>query len=265
LRVEPTEVAGEYWLVLEHATRALSADAGRKFHRYWLFIKPGGAFVSRQLLKAIRNRAQGAAVATDGVTRSAILGQSVCATRLEATKPLPGDDLIVNSKGSLTHAISIQRAPCDIWPWLAQMGAGSRAGWYSYDLLDNRGQPSASRIVPELQRLSIGMLFPALPGATDGFTLLAFKPNQFIVIGWPSPAGGAPLMTWAFVLEDTPIGSTRLVVRARVGPGYEFQKLPWWIGKPVTRVVHFVMERRQLLGIARRAEQRAAAQESVNF
>jgi hypothetical protein len=64
LRVAPTEVAGEYWLVLEHATRALGADAERKFQRYWRFIRPGGAFVSRQLLKAIRNRAQRATSAT---------------------------------------------------------------------------------------------------------------------------------------------------------------------------------------------------------
>ena len=31
------------------------------------------------------------------------------------------------------------------------MGAGSRAGWYSYDLLDNGRRPSATRLVPELQ------------------------------------------------------------------------------------------------------------------
>lgn len=99
LRVAPSEVTGAHWLVLEHATRALSAGAGRKFRRYWLFIKPGGAFVSRQLLKAIRNRAEGAAVATAGVTTHT-RGQSVRATRLEATKPLPGDDLMVESKGS---------------------------------------------------------------------------------------------------------------------------------------------------------------------
>jgi hypothetical protein len=70
LRVAPTDVAGEYWLVLEHATKALSAEAERKFRRYWLFIKPGGAFVSRQLLKAIRGRAQraGAAAGAPGGT-----------------------------------------------------------------------------------------------------------------------------------------------------------------------------------------------------
>jgi hypothetical protein len=108
--------------------------------------------------------------------------------------------------------------------------------------------------VPELQHLSAGMICPALPGATDGFTLLAFEPNRFIVIGWPSPAGSAPLMTWAFVLEEASAYSTRLIVRARAAQGYGFQKLPWWIGKRVVRMVHFVMQRKQLLGIARRAE-----------
>ena len=76
VRVAPTERPGEYWLMLEHATRALSADAERKFRRYWLFIKPGGAFVSRQLLKAIRNRAQRAVVAPGAVTRPGLPGRS---------------------------------------------------------------------------------------------------------------------------------------------------------------------------------------------
>lgn len=58
LRVEPTGAADEYWLVLEHATRALSAAAARKFRRYWRVIRAGGAFVTLQLLKAIRTRAQ---------------------------------------------------------------------------------------------------------------------------------------------------------------------------------------------------------------
>ena len=195
---------------------------------------------------------------TIGVARSGWFGRSVRATQVEATKVLPGDSLIVAAKGSLTHAITIQSALRDVWPWLAQMGAGSRAGWYSYDRLDNRGKPSASRILPELQRLSVGMVFPAVPDATDGFTLLAFEPERFLIIGWRSPSGGAPLMTWTFVLEETATGSTRLIARARVGPAYGFHNLPWWIGKRVTRVVHFVMQRKQLLGIARRAERCAS-------
>jgi hypothetical protein len=70
-----------------------------------------------------------------------VFTQSVRATAAERVRPLPGDDLIRDRIGSLTHAVSIARPPRDVWPWLAQMGAG-RAGWYSYDRLDNGGRQS---------------------------------------------------------------------------------------------------------------------------
>jgi hypothetical protein len=35
VRVRPTDRLGENWLVLEHATRARSPLAERKFSRYW--------------------------------------------------------------------------------------------------------------------------------------------------------------------------------------------------------------------------------------
>jgi len=57
LRVEPTARSGEQWLILEHATRALSHDAERRFRRYWRIIKPLGALVSRDLLLAVRRKA----------------------------------------------------------------------------------------------------------------------------------------------------------------------------------------------------------------
>ena len=93
---------------------------------------------------------------------------SVRARPLERARALPGDELIPESIASLTHAITIQRAPHDVWPWLVQMGAGSRAGWYSYDFIDNGRRPSADRIVPVLQTVAVGDLCPAVPGATDG-------------------------------------------------------------------------------------------------
>jgi proline iminopeptidase len=173
---------------------------------------------------------------------------------------LPGDELIPDAIGSLQHAITIARPAGEVWPWLAQMGAGTRGGWYSYDRLDNGGRPSAEQIVPELQDLEVGMVFPALPGVTDGFTLLAFERDRFLVLGWLSP-DGVRLMTWAFVLEDAGRGSTRLIVRARGGPRYTFHGLPWWAAKPLVTLIHRVMQRKQLVGIARRVE-RAAARSS---
>lgn len=182
--------------------------------------------------------------------------RSVRATRREKADALPGDALIPRAFGTLTHAVTIRRPPREVWPWIAQMGAGSRAGWYSYDLLDNGRQPSTRWIVPTLQRLEVGMIFPALPGATDAFTLLSFEPGRSLVLGWAAP-GGEPLTTWAFVLEPESDGRTRLIVRARAAGSYRFHGLPPRLTLIAISLVHFVMQRRQLLGIAERVEGRA--------
>jgi hypothetical protein len=179
--------------------------------------------------------------------------QSVRATRGEKNRALPGDEQIPQAIDTLTHGITIRRPPREVWPWLVQMGAGNRAGWYSYDRLDNGRQPSAMRIVPELQHPAIGSIFPALPGVTEGFTLLAIDPGRMLMLGWLAP-DDTPQVTWAFVLDDVSPGVTRLLVRARGGPGYRFHGLPLPLTKLVIRVVHFVMQRKQLLGIAERAE-----------
>ena len=68
-------------------------------------------------------------------------------TKDELRRPLPGDALVSNAAATVTHAATI-RAPLEcVWPWLVQMGAG-RAGWYSYDWVDNGGKPSASEVIP---------------------------------------------------------------------------------------------------------------------
>lgn len=87
--------------------------------------------------------------------------RSVRARRDERLRPLPGDDLLADAR-SLTHAITIRRPPRDVWPWLVQMGAG-RAGWYSYDFMDNGHRHSARRLLSGLQQAKVGDVFPALP------------------------------------------------------------------------------------------------------
>lgn len=65
VRLQPTERRGEWWLVLEHATRALSADAATDFMRYWRVVKPLGAFATKQLLGAVATRAEQTPVSTE--------------------------------------------------------------------------------------------------------------------------------------------------------------------------------------------------------
>jgi hypothetical protein len=179
--------------------------------------------------------------------------RSIRATQRERTCWMPGDGLVLPSIGVITHAITIKATPMEVWPWLVQMGAG-RAGWYSYDLLDNGGHPSARRIVPELQHLNLGMLMPSLPKATDGFTVLDFQPESFLILGWVPHGATAPLVSWAFVLTVEKPGCTRLIVRARAGKSYRFFRVPRWMTKAAAGTVHFFMQQKQLWGIARRAE-----------
>jgi hypothetical protein len=189
-----------------------------------------------------------------------LAARSVSATTLERTQPLPGDEIVPRPVAVLTHAITIAASKTQIWPWLLQMGAG-RAGWYSYDRLDNGGTPSADRIVPEFQTSAPGTVFPALPGVTDGFLLVEAEREHWLILGWPSPTGD-PIVSWAFVLREEEQNRTRLIARARGSTEYPFYGLPKGIGKPLITFVHFIMERKQLLGIAERAERAVERAES---
>jgi hypothetical protein len=59
----------------------------------------------------------------------------------------PGDELVTRPSFNATRAITIAAPPEEIWPWLIQVGL-TRAGWYSYNILDNLGHPSARHIIP---------------------------------------------------------------------------------------------------------------------
>jgi hypothetical protein len=107
----------------------------------------------------------------------------------------------------------VDRPAGGVWPWLAQMGSG-RAGWYSYDLIDNDGVRSSERVLASLQTISVGNVFPALPGAKDVFAVARFEPERNLFLSWRL-AGGRYQTTWAFVLEQPQLNQTRLIVRGR--------------------------------------------------
>ena len=180
-------------------------------------------------------------------------GMQVRATAAERAKTFPGDDLIPQPIGVVNHAITIHRSSHEVWPWLVQMGSG-RAGWYAYDFIDNGGQHSAERILPEYQDISVGSVFPALPGAKDVFVVAECEPERSLVLSWRL-ADGRYQTTWAFVLEQPQPDQTRLIVRGRVASGYRPYGLPQSFALSTGRIAHFIMQRKQLLGIARRAEE----------
>jgi hypothetical protein len=175
------------------------------------------------------------------------------ATLEEACRPLPGDDLVAQPAMAATHAITIQAAVDQVWPWLAQIGQG-RGGFYSYDWLENRfGMDihNVERIQPELQNPKVGDLIPFWKGI--GIPIVQIEPPALLVLAGSFAPGQPTGGSWTFKLEAPEPQTTRLIVRARVA-GFE----PGWLSVILYRFflepAHFIMERGMLLGIKTRAE-----------
>jgi len=116
------------------------------------------------------------------------------ATHDEITANMPGDDVVAAPIFNATRAVTIDALPGAIWPWLVQIGFG-RAGWYSYDLLDNLGRRSAERIIPELQRVEVGDLVPLGSCGDRGMRIKAFEPDRWMDTGGRD-AMSAPGSVW---------------------------------------------------------------------
>ena len=139
----------------------------------------------------------------------------------EAELPLPGDDLIADPSHVETRGITIHAPVTKVWPWLVQMGVG-RAGWYSYDLLDNKG--SGATVMPEFQDLKVGDIMPTHPGG--GFSVKVVDRERALVLYTDtdtlrSQAGRTEnesypeiKASWAFYLQPED-GGTRLIERFR--------------------------------------------------
>ena len=128
---------------------------------------------------------------------------------------LPGDRLVRRAFLTRTIGARMPAPPDAVWPWLAQMGAG-RAGWYSIDLIDNGGTPSAGEIIPELQRIAPG---DALAGSTFGgppFVVAQAVPPRALVTTLRS-RGGRIRVSYAYLLDDDGHGGTTLTARLRMG------------------------------------------------
>ncbi len=185
------------------------------------------------------------------------------ASDAEIARSLPGDDLIPVSKLDSTHAITAHAPAERIWPWLAQMGYGGRAGFYSYEVLERRlGARNINRLNPEMMPAPVpaGSL-PFAPGSP--MTVAVVDPPRALVL-WQVTAAGKAIgpagpwgedymaWSWAFVLEPIDASTTRILTRMRASyrPAAKWAPFVYLLLEPA----HFIMGRRQLLGLRQRAE-----------
>ena len=169
------------------------------------------------------------------------------ATDEEATRTMPGDSLIPGA-GQATRAIAIRAAPEDVWPWLVQLGYG-KAGWYSYDWIDNDFKPSADRVLSEHQRLAPDDTILMMPEM--GFVVRSVDPPRSIVSVLEDGS-----TSWCLALYPTDAGVTRLVSRWR--PNFEMTPATFvltMLSEPGT----FIMEQKMLRTIRDRVEASVAA------
>lgn len=245
LRVQAWGPSGSK-VTLELWVSATDEASWRRFKHYYSLIGIGSHFIRRSVLAG--------------------WGRQLGDPREHQNEvQLAGDSLLADAQAQLTHSIDIQASAERIWPWLIQIGAG-RAGFYSYDLLDNDGHPSARQVHPNLQHLSKGQIIAATHEGSEGFEVLAIDPPHALLLGGLYDTQGegqlafaAPRpraywhVTWSFVLHALDGENTRLFARARAA----FSPDQRWHAMAI-RPVHQLMQTEMLQNLARRAEGRLA-------
>lgn len=184
----------------------------------------------------------------------------------EVAGPYPGAQLIPGGRRAATMAVTIAAPPDQVWPWLVQLG-GDRAGWYSWDRLDNAGRPSAREVHPEWQDLKLGDYVKYLVpghGPVNAWKVVALEPGRFLGLYGSSDLRGRALEPnqtrpsaymdglWAFQLKELPGGRSRLVIG-----GYQTMRPRWlerfynyWVYVPVV----WIMQARMLSVLKRNIE-----------
>jgi hypothetical protein len=153
---------------------------------------------------------------------------------------------------SATHAVTIYAPAAQVWAWLVQIGQ-DRGGFYSYSALENLlgcRLRNADRIVPEWQDLKDGDSVRLHPKAPP-------LPVTYLELGRAMVLADG----WGFVLKPIDTQTTRLIARGwgDAIPEISNPLLHFLYWRVLFEPLHFVMERKMLLGIKARAEAEAEA------
>ena len=186
------------------------------------------------------------------------------ATPEEMARSYPVDTVGRAEGATATRAITIAAPPAEVWPWVAQTGQ-ERGGFHSYDLLENLvgcEMPYGDTLLPDRQTWALGdklWMYPPTKGGGVGFaTLRVLVPGR--QLGFGARSTGTSLDepedgSWGFILEPIGRDSTRLIMR---GAGASGRSRPWLMFDQLFfEPVHFMMERRMMLGLKALAEGRS--------
>jgi len=167
------------------------------------------------------------------------------ATDDEIKHSMPGDDIVGKPSFNATRAVTINAPAENIYPWIVKMGV-KRAGWYSYDLLDNLGRKSAESILAKHQNIQVGDLIPISPDGKQGMRVKDFRKNEWML--WWDKIGDC---SWVWEIYSEGEAHSRLVTRVRV-------KYRWFspaiLFNLIIEFFDILMMRKCMLGIRRRAE-----------
>lgn len=174
----------------------------------------------------------------------------------EAIMPLVGDDLAPGI--SSTRAISINAPISEVWKWIIQLGA-DRGGFFSYSFLEKVLGYQAREENPtlEFQEMEVGR---NVPGSIDesksiikyNFRVVAVETGKsFVLENWGT-----------FVLKEINSKQTRLIVRTHEP---RLPNLKSKIADFFFMPLHYIMERRMLMGMKARVEGRRLSATSDNW
>jgi hypothetical protein len=170
---------------------------------------------------------------------------------------LPGDEIMPDADIQVTHAITIDAPPENVWKWLIQIGQ-DRGGFYSYDWIENLFGlqiHNTDEIRPEWQELKVGDFVRGahegwMGGKFDGkagWFVVGMEPNRYLILRDEIEHG-----SWVFILRPLDNGQTRLIVRVRGMRGDTFLKKMYSYG--LLEPAHFLMERKMMLTLKEKAE-----------
>jgi hypothetical protein len=179
-----------------------------------------------------------AGAVTAGYVLLQLLGRRAGSTQDERQRKLPGDELVARPQIVTDHAVTLEVASADIWPWLAQLG-WHLGGYYTPTWVDRLlftdNWPSLDHLDPALVRdLHPGDIIPDSPPEplrrrdADAPRSLVLHSTTHVPAGWRGASVSASTGPGLSTSSTGPVRGSRLHPGSRPGAAMVRLDLPPW-------------------------------------